>query len=1739
MAFPGSVYAPPGVYTQTLYEDPLQSIAGNVRIPLLMGTGSEILTQSGLELVRGSSSSVDQRVVQEDEDARAVFSITEAGAVTLGAFDSVLNRIQTKHYPIVNGNGTGTTATDASSVNVTINGDPVVVLAIDGAKGILTLSSSPDLGDLVKVTYYFNRTDTLIMDTLSDQITPDVPEIIGAVGENYVITEAVDDTLSFLVDSEDTVEVTITASTAAGWTGAQMAAFINAAATGTSLVASTIVNNQGLTVLRLLADRDIVVGTGLANTTLGLNLAEDTGRNATFYTFQRPIVDGTNGGVTSTDPADVTVKVDGTQVIPSSVDGASGAVILPFAPEIGAVVTCQYYFNSWQDTFDYLQHRGVVDITQCGITPDRKDYIDGADFVLKDDKILWGTASTVEAGTFTTGGTYFDDVQVSTTLVDTRQYLAACTPVVNTSVSPPVENRLDFEIPLQPTTGNGRDTPLGAETYAAVANGRIDLPTDRPDLVWAYWGYSLEDAIDRGRVEVTVVESEHPEGSRMTLREPVPTGATVYATFYYNTLVDQAYTVACVSAGASGVGTYSVTNEDGTAMLTPQFGAKSALLATVTVEFPSGSERTPDCRFESPFTTTAYVGPVAETVTVTFAAQDATLAKYAVPSAGPYYMVQNASDQLSLNMDNTAGPGDLDLSTASRARIVGDEVTYDPAGTNLFEDGVVTTNNELDMMIDGVLIQAQCNTGDLSVVTPTDLEDIGRYEAGINSAARGDYVSFSGGTSLAFTSVTSTTILELDTDEASNVADYYVGWTLRIASLAGGGAEAIGEVVTVTAYNEVTKFVTVSPAFTGLPAFDDEYVLYNPDTRPVLKASTRFLAPTVIAAGEFDDLAFRVSGGGITSDCTGGSAAQLTAQTNTSATMLATDVNTAVNTALAAAYLGAGGTAGCEPLIAVSADSDGRLNFALTAQSEGVTTNLDCELEFCDAAGPTVDFAVLAGLDTDTAGGDQTKLYDQPIANTFEFTGGTTTLRLYDRLFIANRIQPGDSTNMDTQFVLDQCQLKMMGGTGTTQAGMTTNEEGEAAIRATIMPPTIFGEVGLSGGQDAAGEPVVTFFADGGTTDQNNVFYITVDDEKVTVLFTDATAGVIAPAGSADVPLGPLADPNSVIGQINAAMTTAAVTGTVTQEGAGIRFRGTTSVSSSTLYIGEGNANDVLGFDDGDITYRTAVSVEAVVSVLNSGALWNDGAGTGFAKTVRDDANAKYLFIQSMGTAGAGTTSSIAIEDAAADNALRPGAGTGATDGDGNTGEAAIDGYFVTSNDPVTGSGTANTSILNGGAGQDGNVGETYRDLVTGLTFSILTRAGGAAYPVGATLTFAVRASPTTDANLPVNTIPGIELYVANTSGITVDDTAVVETYEKGGNQPSVGDLYYVSYDYQKQDFNTALFSKQSAIEATYGAASPTNPVSLGGYLTILNGAVLVAVKQVQKDTDTDADGTMDAASEDAFLAAIDEVEGTMPGGAYPDMLVPLKGDSVVLFQYLARSCDIQSSIRYRAERTAICGLSAGTQPRAAGEMAEAVARTRLRIVYPDIITLSLSRADGGTDSYLLDGTYIAAAWAGNRASPTIDVATPWTRGRLFGFDEVARVLDAVQQNQVATRGVTVFNQRQSIIECRQGLSTDMTNVLTKTPTVITIADEVQRQARATLDKFIGIKFLSNVTTTIEGQLSKTLKQLVAAQIINTFTGVTAIVSPDDPTAAEVEAYYQPVFPLLYIVVTFNLRSSL
>lgn len=428
------------------------------------------------------------------------------------------------------------------------------------------------------------------------------------------------------------------------------------------------------------------------------------------------------------------------------------------------------------------------------------------------------------------------------------------------------------------------------------------------------------------------------------------------------------------------------------------------------------------------------------------------------------------------------------------------------------------------------------------------------------------------------------------------------------------------------------------------------------------------------------------------------------------------------------------------------------------------------------------------------------------------------------------------------------------------------------------------------------------------------------------------------------------------------------------------------------------------------------------------------------------------------------------------------------------------------------------------------------------MTFTILPRGWHnnqsgpwTAYPTGSNATFRIDVSKTfiTNANIPHNALNGLELRVSNTVNVGVGDTAIISTFERGGLEPAVGDLYYVSYTYTKQSFGTAFFTKMSAVEQAYGEVSPDNPVSLAAELSILNGAVLVGINQVQRETGSNY------ASLASYRNAIDELEGPLPGQAKPDMITPLRGDSTELYQYLKRSNEIQSSIRYKSERTSIIGMSAGSTVDSAITLAKTLSHPRMRLVYPDTATISLTDALNNTEEYLIDGPMIASALTGSIVSPNLDVATPWTGRRLVGFTQLGRVLDAVEQNQLAVNGVTVMEDQPPFIKVRHGLTTDVANILTQVPTIILIADEVQRQSRVTLDRFIGIKFLPGVLSQIEGDLAMMLKALVAAQIITAYTGITANVAPDDPTVAEVEAFYSPVFPLLYIVLTFHLRSSL
>jgi hypothetical protein len=244
------------------------------------------------------------------------------------------------------------------------------------------------------------------------------------------------------------------------------------------------------------------------------------------------------------------------------------------------------------------------------------------------------------------------------------------------------------------------------------------------------------------------------------------------------------------------------------------------------------------------------------------------------------------------------------------------------------------------------------------------------------------------------------------------------------------------------------------------------------------------------------------------------------------------------------------------------------------------------------------------------------------------------------------------------------------------------------------------------------------------------------------------------------------------------------------------------------------------------------------------------------------------------------------------------------------------------------------------------------------------------------------------------------------------------------------------------------------------------------------------------------------------------------------------------LVRSVAIHCDVQSSIRYKAERTAIFGFSSGTRTDTALGIAAVAGDTRIRCVYPDIASLTLTDELGTSRTYLVDGRYLAAAVAAATTAPSIDPATPWESRQIVGFTSLNRRLDAVTMNQLAVGGITVLENRPPFIRIRHGLTTDMTNILTKTPTVIQIADEIQKRLRTTCDPFIGAKFLPQLLGQIEGRVAEMFKQAVNEQLITSFTNISVTLDPTDPTAILVEAFYQPVFPLLYIQISLRVSSS-
>lgn len=695
---PFVTYVPPGVYTRTLTEANVSNQTAGLRIPVIIGVGQEQLEQDNIELVRGSSGVVDEQIVNEDESLSWVVNSTNPNNLILGAQNGTYATFRVSNYPITDGQGIGLVTNKTTAVSVTVNGTPVVVAQVQGQKGLISLEIPTQPTDHVQATYFFHRGDTTFTDDVSNQVTPTNAVLTSPGYEPFAIVSGTNDIFVVVVNGI-TGQVTLPPGSL---TAASVATAIMAAAVP-NLLASTFTDNDGLNHVQLTSTQSIVIGSGTANGPLGFTTGTSTTRNTQFRVYEIPVTDGSGSGITTTDTSKVVVTVNASQVIPSALDGKNGIVTLSSAPAPGATVKITYTSNTWQQTFDYLPNSQVTQVLLCGISPGRNDYLQGSDFTISNPSpdvsiVNWGTSASVAASVTSPGATPFTGVsgaggQVTTTLIDDKLYLGLCAPVTNTAVIPAVVSATQFTLPEVPTTGNGRDTPLGLPLYNSVANGRQDLVSNRPDLVTVYAGRSLRDALNKPAIPVTAVDGPN---RIITLKTPVPPDFKVFATFWYNNIVDDTFVLTCQVPGPVGTGQYTVfSSAQAQNLYEVRFGTVAGM--SQQVQWPRGVQNIPDA-----FHTGDGV-PASEVVTVTFSQSPASNAGFTNRNAESYSIFAPYSATWATIVNG--GTVTTNLAAPARAYLVSGHVSLIQTGPSAGNITIPTApNNQFNIQIDGVIV---------------------------------------------------------------------------------------------------------------------------------------------------------------------------------------------------------------------------------------------------------------------------------------------------------------------------------------------------------------------------------------------------------------------------------------------------------------------------------------------------------------------------------------------------------------------------------------------------------------------------------------------------------------------------------------------------------------------------------------------------------------------------------------------------------------------------------------------------------------------------------------------------------------------------------------------------------------------------------------------------------------------------------------------------------------------------
>ena len=506
---------------------------------------------------------------------------------------------------------------------------------------------------------------------------------------------------------------------------------------------------------------------------------------------------------------------------------------------------------------------------------------------------------------------------------------------------------------------------------------------------------------------------------------------------------------------------------------------------------------------------------------------------------------------------------------------------------------------------------------------------------------------------------------------------------------------------------------------------------------------------------------------------------------------------------------------------------------------------------------------------------------------------------------------------------------------------------------------------------------------------------------------------------------------------------------------------------------------------------------------------------------------------------------------------------SGAVDGGTiqTTAAVSLSGGVDTVYAPVTHSYTVTSGATAGSSGV-GYLNQTYIDGRTGFRVTVVDPAEHAAYGVpsipatyafapGDTLTYTVYAdqsgafAATRHTGNPGTApceynnwvaLPGLHTQVITAFGATTGDTVIVNTVKGSGNEPTIGEFYFVTFTTNKtaSDYALKIYTDPNDAYFNYGQPSTVNRLSLGIQFMVQNGVQIFGAIQVPVQP-----GTNLASSAD-YIAALQQLTLNLPGfNRKADVVAPLSNDPSV-HQALSRQLITQATARYKGEAIGFVGYSQFTTADQARANARALSSQRMIAIGNAAAGILITDPTTGIAlEYVVDGPFMAAAMAGLNCNPANDVATTLTRQNLTGFSRLLVTYDDPTMNLIAADGLTMLLNNNGALLIRHYKTTDPSNTLVSEPTSTTIADYVAQQFRGDLDAFIGRKLVDSLVTDITVVCNSRLKSLQDQQIISGYQNLSVNQNPNDPTEVDVTVTFKPIFSLLYVSVTFTVQTSL